>query len=226
MSDEKKVLLNPGIPDFPANSKIKKESEAVTKEEPATKAKKVVSGSVITKKKGFGKKLAEVFVGENAGNVSGYILHDVLIPAAKATLSEMVSSGIEMLLFGEARPRNSRRDQPRSYVNYSSISSQPRSVYRPEDSRRDPSSRNRAVHDFDDVLFTSRFDAQEVLDLLIERINKYDQATIMDLYDLSGITSSFVDDKWGWTNLSSASISRDRRGEYWVINLPRAIALD
>mgnify|MGYP006874877087 FL=1 len=48
--------------------------------------------------------------------------------------------------------------------------------------------------------------------------------SVADLYDLVGITGKVTDNNFGWTDLRNASVTRDRDG--YLINLPRAIALD
>ena len=59
---------------------------------------------------------------------------------------------------------------------------------------------------------------------MIEMIDTYDEVSVGSLYQLVGITPDFTDDKYGWTNLSTASVSRNRDGYY--INLPRPQILD
>lgn len=196
---------------FPSNSHRAKEER---------KVEKVVTGKVALKKKSTGKKFLETFIGDDINSVSSYIIHDVLIPAAKSTISDMVQGGIEMLLFGERKGNRTRRDQGRSYVSYNSYSSQqPR-----RDERRDVTYRNRARHNFDDVILSSRGEAEEVLSHLVDLVIDYGQASVGDLYDLVGITGNFTDNKWGWTDLRSASVSRARDG--YLLNLPKPILLD
>jgi len=197
---------------YPSNShkKIKEE-----KEEPK-KVNKIVSGSVVQRKKSLGKRMVETFVGEDIVNVKSYVIHDVLIPAAKNALTDMVQGGIEMLLFGGKKSDRSKRDKGRSYVSYNNYSKQ--------EPRRDQSNRNRASHNFDDIVLDSRGDAEEVLSNLVMLIEDYGQATVGDLYDLVGITSNFTDNKYGWKNLNSSYVERVRDG--YLINLPRTILLD
>lgn len=200
--------------DFPSNSHKAREK----KDEPK-KIEKIIQGSVVKKKKPLSKRVVETFLGDDVGSVSSYILYDVLIPAAKTTISDMVSSGIEMLLFGEAKGARTRRDKGRSYVSYNNY-------YNKGDryERREPSLRNRSRHNFDDIILDSRGEAEEVLSHLVDLVDDYGMASVADLYDLVGITSNFTDNKYGWTNLSSASVSRVRDG--YLIDLPRAMPLD
>jgi len=203
--------------DLPSNSYKSREPKAEVVVD--KKIGKITTGNVKTKKKGFGKKFAEVFIGDDVTSVSSYIIYDVLIPAAKSTLSDMVSGGIEMLLFGEAKGTRTRRDKNKSYVSYSSYSRNER-----ERSTPDRASVNRARLNFDDIILETRGEAEEVLSHLVDLTEDYGQATIADLYSLVGMTSAFTDDKYGWTNLSTATVSRVREG--YLINLPKAILVD
>lgn len=202
--------------EYPSNSHTKK----IKKEETTKKVEKVVKGSVVQKKKSLGKRMTETFLGDDISSVTSYVIHDVLIPAAKATLSDIVSGGIEMLLFGETKGSRTRRDKGKSYVSYSNYYKNDRDDRR---SRVD-TSRNRARHNFDDIILESRGEAEEVLSHLVDLTEDYGMASVADLYELVGITSNFTDNKYGWTNLSSASVSRVRDG--YLIDLPKTVCLD
>jgi hypothetical protein len=128
-----------------------------------------------------------------------------------------------MLLFGERKGSKTRRDKDRSYVSYNSYSSRDRDRDRRDD-RRELSQRDRARHNFDDILISSRGEAEEVLSHLVDLTIDYGQASVADLYDLVGITGEFTDNKWGWTDLRSASVSRVRDG--YLLNLPRTKLID
>jgi hypothetical protein len=178
---------------------------------------KVISGTVVTRKKSFGKRFIETFVGEDVDSVMGYIIHDVLIPAAKSTIADVVKGGIEMLLFGDRKGSRTERDRGRSYVSYNNYSNRDRD-------RRDYGNRNRSRHNFDDIILQTRGEAEEVLSNLVDLVDDYGQATVGDLYDLVGLKEDYTDRKYGWTNLSSSSVSRVREG--YALNLPRTILLD
>lgn len=201
---------------YPANSHVAK-GELVNGN--PKKVEKVIKGNVVQKKKTFGQKMARTFLEDDTKSVWGYLLYDVLIPAAKATISDMVSGGVEMLLFGTAKGRPARnRNENKSYVSYSSYYTNPA----PKTSLRD--NRNRARMNFDDIILETRWEAEEVLSHMIDLIENYGVASVADLYELVGITGSFTDNKYGWTNLSSATVSRVRDG--YLINLPNAQPID
>lgn len=200
--------------EYPSNSHKNKEQKEETK-----KVEKVVKGTVVQRKKSLGKRIIETFVGEDVNSVTSYLIHDVLVPAAKSTISDMVQGGIEMLLFGEKKGSRTQRDRGRSYVSYNNYSSRDR-----RDDRREFSNRDRARHNFDDIVLSSRGEAEEVLSHLVDLTIDYGQASVSDLYDLVGITGNFTDNKYGWFDLSSASVSRSRDG--YLLNLPKPKLLD
>ena len=208
------VKIKTLIKEYPANSHKKKEEVA-----PEKKVKKVISGEVVTKKKPLGKRISETLFDDSTTNVGAYIFHDVIVPATKNTIADMVKGGIEMLLYGEVRGNRTKREGSRSIVNYGVFSERPR-----RDERTPAASRNRARLNFDDIVLATRGDAEEVLSNLVDLTVDYGQATVGDLYDLVGITAAFTDNNWGWISLSTATVARVREG--YMLDLPKPIALE
>lgn len=208
--------------EFPANSKVPKDKPADKKIE------KVVSGEVVQRKKPLGKRFTETFIGgSDARSVWEYILMDVLVPAAKDTVADATSQGIERILFGEARS-TSRRTGGRpsnghvSYNRYSGASTSRHPVMR--DEPRQPSRRARASHDFGEIILATRVEAEEVIDRLFDLVSKYESATVADLYELVGVTGHYTDDKWGWFDMRGAGVTRIRNG--YLLDLPKPEHLD
>jgi hypothetical protein len=204
--------------DFPGNSNREKE-ELGTRE----KLEPVVTGQVIKKKKTFGQKVSEVFFGDDTRSVGDYILHDILIPAMKSTISDMVGGGIEMLLFGEQRSLSSRgsiyRDKGRSYVPYNRLTR----TREPERGSRYLTRTERARHDFANIVIPSRGEAEDVMGHLFDLVDTYGVASVADYYELLGIESAFTDQNYGWTNISSAYTKRVRDGYTIILPRPREI---
>ena len=198
--------------DYPSNSHLSKEEKKEDK-----KIEKIVSGNVIQKKKSLGKKMAGVFLEDDTKSVWQYLLYDVLIPAAKATISDMVSGGVEMLLFGSTKGRPNRRNNDKTYVSYSSYYDK---LSRPTNGNN----LNRARMNFNDIILESRGEAEDVLTHLFDLVDRYGVASVADLYELVGIAGNFTDNKYGWTNLSSASVTRVRDG--YLVNLPKPTPID
>ena len=202
---------------FPANSHASKQEKA-EEERKGHVSKPVVQAGVTQKKRSFGKRFAETFLGEDVDSVGSYILLDVLIPAIRDTIVNIVQSGIEMLIYGDSRG-GVRRNEHRSYYNYSTS-------YRSNSRDRDraASYRNRRSNSIEDIVCEEKRDADEVIDQLLDLIDRYGQASVADLYDLVGITSSSTDWNWGWFNLSSATTRRVSGG--YLIDLPKPQPLD
>lgn len=198
---------------YPGNSNKSKREVEEKHIEPVVQAK--------VQKKSFGKKLAGSIMSEESSknSVMDYILYDVLIPAAKSTISDMVTGGIEMLLFGEKRSSNSRvsRNRGTSYVNYNG--------YSRNDSRREyERSRDRRNRIWDDeILFDSRGEGEQVIDRMMDIADQFDCVSVADLYSMIGIDGQYTDNNYGWTlkMVREATISRVRNG--YILDIPRPI---
>lgn len=202
---------------YPSNSIMGRNSKS---SDGSQKIERVTSARVLKRRKSF----AETVFGENASAVTNYILLDVLIPAAKSTISDMISNGIEMLLYGEPRRRGGRdRDRDKTYVSYSAYYGRDRDRDR-DRGRDDDRDRGGRRKRFDDIVLETWNDADEVLNHLVDLIEEYDVATVANFYDLVGINGDYTDNKYGWDNLSKATIRRVRSG--YVLDLPKPIVLD
>lgn len=169
-----------------------------------------------SRKKSEIQKFADVFIQEDAQKVKSYILMDVLVPAVKKAISDIVTNGIDMILYGETG--RTKKSGTASKVSY-------RSYYDKRDDRRDyGSSRTRTGYDYDDVILDNRGEAEEVLSRMDELIATYGLVSVADFYDLVGITGSYTDNKYGWTDIRNASVVRVRDG--YTIKLPRALPLN
>lgn len=192
--------------EYKPNSHKFREGETLTDK----KVEKVVSGKVRTKPKSGLTKFSEVFISEDAANVKSYIVMDVLVPAVKKAISDIVRDGIDMILYGESRGRKSTSAS--SYVSYRDYSR------RDDDRFRD--SRTRSGYSYDDIILESRGEAEEVLSRMDELIDTYGNVSVADLYDLVGKSCEYTDQKYGWTNIRNAEPIRVRDG--YMLKLPKA----
>lgn len=202
--------------EFPPNSKKAQDS---AREEPK-RVERVTSADAVRRKRSLGKQFKATFVGGDAKTAMQYVIFNVLLPAAKDAMVEAASSGIEKLIYGEARSKRGSRGGPPSgaqgYVTYNRMSDPrddrppvPRSVQRAAKAR----------HDFDEIVLSSRSEAEEVIDRLFDLISRYGEATVADLYELTGLEASHTDNKWGWTDMRGANVARIRSGDY-LLDLP------
>ena len=174
------------------------------------KVEKVISGNAKVKKRSA--------LSDDIQNIKSYVVMDVLIPAAKKAISDIVTNGIDMILYpgGNGRPKRSNAN----HVSY-------RSYYdnRDRDRRYDPEIRSRrSSYSYDDIIIDTRAEAEEVLERMDELLDTYNVVSVADLYDLVGISCSYTDNKYGWTNLRNAEIIRVRDG--YFLKLPKAGPID
>ena len=221
---------------YPSNSHKSKETDSKLNDlskrarkleedslEDSKKIEKVVEGKVIRRKKPLGKRFAETFFSGDARSAGSYALFEIVLPAIKDTIADVTSQGIERMLWGETRS-TSRRTGSRpgygngSFISYNRFSSDPRERNRREESRF-PSRRSRASHNFDEIILATRVEAEEVIDRLFDLVNKYEEASVADLYELLGIDGDYTDDKWGWTDIRGAGVTRISNG--YLLDLPR-----
>ena len=161
---------------------------------PSKRVEKVVNGTAKTRKQSEVKKFAGIFMPDEVGDVKTFIITDVVIPGLKNAIADVVS----IVLFGEAGRIGTR--------NYNQ---RPRPV---------------SGFEFDDIIFDNRGDADLVLDQLESAIANYGMASVLDLYDLAGLTcQNYMADKYGWTDIQSARVARTRDG--YILQLPRAIQI-
>lgn len=204
--------------EYPSNNKFPQPKPQGPPEEPAKKVDRVVTGNVVRRKKPLGDRIKDkLFNGEG---VMSYMVSEVIVPAARETIVDALTGGVERAVFGDERPlgRRSSSRSPLGHTSYDRFSSG--SSRRPEP-RRELSHRARANHDFEDIIIPTRPEASETVDKMYELTRRYDIATVADLYEMVGISANFTDEKWGWTSetIQGASISRVRDG--YRLNLPR-----
>ena len=177
--------------------------------------KPVVRGNVKVKKEPLSRKFSDVFLADSVDNVRSYVFEDVLVPAIKNLVVDMTSNGIDMLINGRAGGgRSSRRGG--SQTSYSSYF---RGDNRQQSRPRGSSPRER--YSYNDIIFETRGDANEVLDIMYEVLEKYHVLSIADYYELAGATDQeqYTDRAYGWFDIGDAHIIRDRDG--YRISLPR-----
>ena len=216
--------------EFPSNSKMTVSKRQVIDVEPKenpelikSKTRRVVKGRAKIRKKSAGSNFIKSFLGEDVSSVGAYIVHEVLIPAAKDTLREVVSGGIERLLFGEggSKPHRRDRDSGRTVVSYGQ--------YYKDDSRRTAprskrtySGRTRPV---EEVIIENRGEANDALEALQDMLEEYRVVSVADMYEIVGYDGGdWSDSKWGWDDLRDARIVRVRDG--YLLELPDTIHID
>ena len=145
------------------------------------------------------------------------MVEDVVVPTIQEMLSEAAHAVIDGFIFGE-RTGSRRRRVSTSEVNVGRVDyagiSRPKSA-----AQRSVSRRSRARHDFADLVIPTRAEANDVLDIMYERLSRYGEVSVADLYSLTDVETHHTDMKWGWTNLRGAQARPLRQGGY-LLDLP------
>jgi hypothetical protein len=209
--------------EFPSNSKLPRADSGTSDKV----VEQVVSGEVSSRKKPLGRRLREVFIGGDTKSVVSYVFTEVLLPQAKEMLTEAVSSGFEKLIYGESRPgrrygsRPTVTPGPTNYTRYAVRGNNPIGRHGVEDRRPTASVR---THELDDILLATRVEAETVVDRLYDLLREYESVSVADLRSLIGWSSSYTDQKWGWTDLHGTEVRRVRDG--YILILPKTTSLD
>jgi hypothetical protein len=201
--------------DYPSNSYKSKKEEQNNDVPEKKRVEKVVTGSVKTKKNEL-RKLTDVFISEDVKNVKEYVFMDVLVPAIKKAIVDIVTDGVNMIFFGGNARSSGSTASKISYNKY---------YDRRDGDRRNDAHRTRSGYSYDDVSLESRAEAEEVLSRMDELIDTYGEVSVADLYDLVGVTGEYTDNRYGWTNIKNANVVRTRDGRY-LIDLPKALPID
>lgn len=206
------------IPEFPGNSKLPPKQDE-------KKIESVVTGEVSSRQKPVGRRFKEMFLGGDSRSVFQYIMGEVILPQVKDLINEAVSRGVEQMIFGDTRGGTrtrgiSRASGPTNYSRYS----RPVVGERPGRDERPPPTVQ--IKSFEDIILATHVEAEMVLDRMKDLIEEYGTVSVADLYSLIGWSSTHMDNKWGWDDLTNARIQRvmGREGGY-ALNLPRSISL-
>lgn len=206
---------------YPGNSK-KERAEEAKSESARPEIKKIVTTSGTVRKASLGSRMRETFAGEGARETGTYVFFDVIIPAVKAMVFDTITQGADRILFGGRDViRSGMANAPRTRTNYNQISTKAANNYPGrnfEGGGREISRAARNNHRFDEILLDSRGEAEMVLDTMQDLISRFQWVSVPEFYSMVDVTAEFTDEKWGWTNISTAQI-RPSRGKY-VILLP------
>lgn len=171
----------------------------------------------------IGRRFLSEFIADDINTIKEYIVWDVLLPAVKNAISDTITNGIDMLLFGQTRTRASntiRRIGGPGLTNYSSYSTTSARIVKPNNVEEvSRTNRGLAGYSYQEVVLNTRAEAEDVLAHMRIRLDHYGCVSVADLYDAVGEVPEMIDNKWGWTNLNGACIQRYSDG--YVIRMPR-----
>lgn len=193
----------------PSNSHNSKQPKQI---KPVAQARLKKGGRGIGRLKG-------AIVAETGRALLDYIMYDVIVP----NLKDAIAATVNRALFGDGRGYTVGGRGSSNRTDYTAYS-RGRSDGSYRDPRRELSSRVKTQHNFDEVVFNDRAEADLVLERLMDLIDSYGVATVADFYDLAGVSTDYTDNNWGWERLGSAAIRRTRAG--YILDLPRPITIE
>jgi hypothetical protein len=163
-------------------------------------------------------------VWNDVADIFGGLWKDILRPSLKKTVVEFISTGAERAIYRDEdedyydRPYRGRRD-------YNSISRRNSSQYRGSSNRSRSAGKPRSRYDVDEVIFDNYADAEAVIDVLSEQLDRYDQVSIGEYYSACDLSPQSTDFNRGWYDLRCVEIVKAGRGQ-WTIEFPKAVPLD
>ena len=216
--------------EFPQNSKTRRvvEDKDIPEEGNGKQIRQTVVGEAKIEKKSLGRKFSETFLGGDAKSVVSYIWWDVAIPAAKDTIVDAFSQGVERHVFGEGSSRGGNRSLYRSRGTRYDIISNSRGpiggTRRRDDPRdRDDRSHRRSSKDIGRVVLDTRAEAEDTISQMYDILSSYDMVTVADLKEMLNEPPLITDEKWGWTSLTGSRAARTRGGYEVVLPPPEEL---
>lgn len=174
------------------------------------------------KRRSLRRQFTETFVAGDLRSSLRYVLLDIWLPDIQTMLLEGGYGLLEKLIRGESRRSGSGSTVPShgaaGYQNYGRFSMG--SALLPS-AQRAMSRAARAGHNFDEIVLSTRGEAEQVIFRLEEELRGYGSVTVANLYELVDLAPAYTDTRWGWTSLQGAGVTRRRDG--WVLDLPPAI---
>lgn len=218
MSDEK-VVVNYG-----GNSRKNQPKDPIL--DSAEKKLEPMDGvTVVARKKPLASKIAETFTGDDVGSVGDYVIFEVMLPAFKNLLFDVVSEGSRRMLFGSTGGGRSFASAARGgHTPYNRVAAKGSGVIA-NGAPRTISRTARATHDFRELVFDSRGEAEVALERLRDALAEYQNVTIADMYESAGITADIQDHNWGWigNDLNQARVKPVSAGYLLDMPIPREL---
>lgn len=185
--------------------------ESKGNDEEREKLEKVTTGTVKRREKNGIGKVAEILLPQDLSNMKKHLVDEVLVPRIMSTIVDLVTDGVNLLVYGDTKKGKKKGNG--YYVSYDS-----RDRFESSGSKRNDRSTRPSRFSFDDLIFDDRGDAEIVLDRLDEIIEKYGFASVLDLYDIVGLTGEYTDRNYGWSSIRTADVKRIADG--YILKMP------
>ena len=101
------------------NTFKKREEQSKFQDATEKRATKVINGNVALSKKNGVRKFFDSLIYDDLPKVKDYIFTDVLVPSIKKALSDIIKTGSDLILYGDAN-KSRASNMPGSKVSYRS----------------------------------------------------------------------------------------------------------
>lgn len=186
----------------------------------------VKKGQVIQKKPNVFKRTARSMVADDVQNVGDFVVTDILVPALRNLIYDVIVGGAGRTIFGNAAARRPGVN-PGLFGTAQNLKTAYHAASNPTAGAAPMhpgmTKQAQARFDFSEISLTDHSEALYIVELLKTRVAEYGTASVADLYDLLGHTGAFTDQNWGWNDLSMAKVQQNRAG--FVLDLPHPIPL-
>ncbi len=204
------------IPNVKPNSNRYREKE---KSKDEHRVSKVTKGAVKKKEATTLQKFAKSFLPEDAKSMKDYVAEET--PGLIKWILRKLAMHFLDIYFPESgqyyRGPDGRRSSTTAF-RYDTIRGGNSSVLGVRERNTNQ------VYEYQNIYFDEYGDAEDVLDGLYDCIQRYERASVFDMYDLSGVSANATDRNYGWTDLRGTKIVATRDG--YTLTLPRALPLN
>lgn len=219
------------VNEFPGNSRNEGRPAQPEGERQPPKLEPVVTGKVVRRKKGLGRRVFEnLFAGSDG--ILSHLGQNIFIPAAQALVADVVTQvtdsvrqGVEVAIWGQARtpqrgpvrgPGGIIRNTHTNYNQPSTIMSRTGSMSPPTPPRRAPLSQPSAW-DLEDIVLPTEFEAKMVVEELYETLREYGTVSVANLRELMRESPLPTENNWGWKEGAEFGIRRVGRDGWRVV---------
>lgn len=204
--------------EYPGNSD-KSKKDPTTKEVVREKKQSVIQGTASTKKKGLLSRFSETFTLGHTDDVKNYIIVDVLVPSVKKAIADIIINGIDIILY---KGQGGNRRNPRSNISRASYADY--HTGNKYGSQIAPAPVQRTGFEYDEIIFETIVDAEQVLRSMDAVLEQYDSVSVADLYEFAGLTNpNWNVHKYGWTNMAGSYALPVRDG--YILKLPPVVSI-
>lgn len=186
--------------------------------------KQVISNNSLASRRGsLFDEFKDSLISKDRIDLGSYLVRDVIVPTIQNTILDYLS----MKFFGTSQMVRPRANYGKTLFDYGrqafNYGGQYQNNYNYGRSTGYPNAQQNNTRnsvDYRNIVLLTPDDAKAVVDNLRGRIYRFNEATVSDLYDAIGVTASYVDDDWGWTNANDIGIKRVPEG--WLIDVAEA----